>query len=128
MIGIKSITRAILMVCGCVALFLGIAGLFLPLLPTTPFILLAAACFSRSSDKFYNRLLSNKWVGNYIKNYRDGKGIPKRAKVLSLLTLWITMGFTALVIIKIIWLKILMVIIALAVSTHILSIKTLNRK
>lgn len=116
------------MVCGCVALFLGIAGLFLPLLPTTPFILLAAACFSRSSDKFYNRLLSNKWVGNYIKNYRDGKGIPKRAKVLSLLTLWITMGFTALVIIKIIWLKILMVIIALAVSTHILSIKTLNRK
>ena len=62
---------------------LGIIGIFLPLLPTTPFLLLAAACYARSSKRFYNWLLNNKWFGNYIKNYRERKGIPLQIKIIS---------------------------------------------
>ena len=68
--------RGILIISGSFFFELGIIGIVIPLLPTTPFLLLAAACYSRSSKKFYNWLLNNKWFGPYITNYLDGKGIP----------------------------------------------------
>ncbi len=109
---------------GFLFLGLGIVGVFLPLLPTTPFVLLSAACFSRSSDKIYKKLLENKWLGVYIRNYREGKGIPLRLKVLSVFLLWITIGCSAFFLMPYMIIKVLLVLIASGVTIHILSIKT----
>jgi len=70
--------RVALIVVGTISTALGILGIFVPILPTTPFLLLAAACYSRSSQRFYDWLLNNKYFGNYIRNYLEKKGIPLR--------------------------------------------------
>ncbi|RZO95400.1 MAG: DUF454 domain-containing protein [Gammaproteobacteria bacterium] len=62
---------------------LGAIGVVVPGLPTTPFLILAAACFIRSSQKLYDWLIQNKTFGPYLKDYREGKGIPKKAKILA---------------------------------------------
>ncbi len=64
-----------LIVAGTICVCLGVAGIFLPLLPTTPFLLLAAVCYAGSSPRFYHWLMNNRWFGRYIKNYREGKGL-----------------------------------------------------
>ena len=115
-----------LIVSGTVSLVLGIIGIFLPLLPTTPFILLAASCYARSSKRLYDWLLNNKWFGNYIKNYRKGKGIPHKVKFLSISFLWIVIGYSILFVVNIISIRIILFLIAVGVTIHILSIKTLK--
>ena len=80
---------------------LGIIGIILPILPTTPFLLLATACYARSSEKFYNWLLNNKWVGKYIKNYREGKGISLKAKISVISLLWTVITFSAFFVVPI---------------------------
>ena len=63
---------------------LAAVGVALPGIPTTPFLILAAACYIRSSQKLYDWLISNKTFGPYLKDYREGKGIPKKAKILAI--------------------------------------------
>ena len=111
---------------GTFFLGLGIVGIFLPLLPTTPFLLLAAACYARSSKRFYNFLLNNKWFGNYIKNYRERKGIPLKIKILSISFLWIVIGYAVIFVVHILLGKIVIILIAVGVTMHILSIQTLK--
>ncbi len=111
---------------GTFFLGLGIIGIFLPLLPTTPFLLLAAACYKRSSKRFYNFLLNNKWFGNYIKNYRERKGIPLKIKILSISFLWIVIGYSVIFVVHIFLGKIVIILIAVGVTMHILSIQTLK--
>lgn len=77
----------------CVAL--GVLGIFVPLMPTTPFLLLAAFFFSKSSPRFLHWLLHNRWFGPYIRNYREGRGMPLRAKIVTLGLMWVTMSVTA---------------------------------
>lgn len=113
---------------GIFSLALGIVGIFLPLLPTTPFLLLSAALFAKSSDKLYNWLLNHKYMGTYIKNFREHKCIPLQAKVISILLIWITISYSVLFIIPLFWVKILLLSIALATSIHILSYKTSHKK
>ena len=113
----------ILTTLGTVFLGLGILGILLPILPTTPFLLLAAACYARSSKRFYDWLLNNKWVGAYIKNYREDKGIPLKIKIFTISLLWITILFSVFFIIHISWVKIILIIIALGVTIHLLTIK-----
>jgi uncharacterized protein len=72
---------------------LGAVGIFLPVLPTTPFLLLAAACYCRSSDKLYQWLMGNKWFGTYIKNYREGKGLSIKTKIIALTVLWVSISY-----------------------------------
>ena len=102
---------------------LGILGIFLPLLPTTPFLLLSAACFARSSKKFYELLISSPVLGKYIKNYNEGNGIPLRVKIFVLFVLWASILFTVFFIFDYLAVRIILPIIALAVSTHIILIK-----
>jgi len=118
------IAKYLLILLGTISLAFGIVGVFLPLLPTTPFLLLAAACYARSSEKFYNWLLNNRLFGNYIKNYRSGMGIPVKVKISSLALLWLTILSTIIFFIVTIWVKLLVLFIAIMVSYHILSIKT----
>jgi uncharacterized membrane protein YbaN (DUF454 family) len=101
---------------------LGILGIFLPLLPTTPFLLLSAACYTRSSDKFYKWLVEHRWLGPYIKNYREGKGIPGKAKIMILTLLWVTISFSVIFMAKAWWLKAILLLIAAGVSWHVLSL------
>ena len=76
-----SLIKIILISVGSLSVLLGILGIFLPLLPTTPFLLLAALCYSRSSERFYQWLVTNRWFGEYIRNYREGRGITSKHKI-----------------------------------------------
>ena len=120
----NKIKRIALMAGGTVAVALGVAGLFLPVLPTTPFLLLAAVCFSRSSKRFYDWLLSNRWCGAYIRNYREGRGITRRQKAIAILFLWLTIGYTAGFAVSLGWVRLVLLGIAAAVTLHLLWIKT----
>ena len=123
----NKLVRIILIIFGTTFFGIGIIGIFVPILPTTPFLLLAAACYVRSSDKFYNRLIKNKVFGAYIKNYREGKGIPLKVKILAIAFLWITILVSAFFFINIFWIRILLILIAVGVTIHILTIKTYKK-
>ncbi|WP_287583489.1 YbaN family protein [Candidatus Borrarchaeum sp.] len=124
----QKLFKGALVVTGTLSLALGIIGIFIPLLPTTPFLLLAAYCYARSSKKLYNWLISNKWFGSYIRNYYEGKGIPLKAKLLSITFLWLTIGFSTYFIVNDLIVRIILVIIAIGVTIHILTIKTLKEE
>lgn len=121
------IFRIVLVIIGTISLFLGVIGIFIPLLPTTPFLLLSAACYARSSKKFYLWLLSNKYFGEYIRNYREKKRIPIKIKIYSITLLWITILTSVFLFVELLIIKILLVAIAFLVSVHIISLKTLNK-
>ena len=124
----NKLLRIILLIAGTLSVGLGILGIFLPLLPTTPFLLLAAICYARSSQRFYDWLMTNRWFGSYIRNYRERRGISLKIKILAIFTLWITIMISALFVVNILWVRIVLFLIAAAVSWHILSFKTLPHK
>jgi uncharacterized membrane protein YbaN (DUF454 family) len=97
---------------------LGAVGIFLPLLPTTPFLLLAAACYVRSSDRFYSWLVSHPVLSKYILAYLDGQGIPRKAKYYTLLVMWLTMSISA-AIVPLWQVSVLLLGIGLGVSAYI---------
>lgn len=111
--------RWLLLIAGWISLVLGLIGILLPVMPTTPFLLLAAACFLRSSPRFYHWLVNHRWLGPYLRLYLDGKGIPRRAKIGIITILWLTMTPTALLIVPWRWLSAVLLLIALAVSWYI---------
>jgi hypothetical protein len=113
--------RSLLIGAGSLAVGLGILGVLLPVLPTTPFLLLAAACYAKSSDRFYRWLMTNRYLGEYIRNYREGRGIPARTKAFTLTCLWATISFSALVVVEPLPVKIILFVIATCVSAHILT-------
>jgi uncharacterized membrane protein YbaN (DUF454 family) len=122
----SDLKRWILLISGSLFLGLGILGMFLPILPTTPFLLLAAACYARSSERFYHWLLNNRWFGKHIRNYREGKGLSLKIKILVLVMLWAAIGYSSFLL-PFLWVRILLIIIAIGVTLHILSIRTLKQ-
>ena len=125
----KAILRKwFLIIAGFLALVLGILGLFIPLLPTTPFLLLAATCFFRSSGRLYTWLIHHKWFGDYIRHYREHKAITLHAKVVTLVLLWSVIGYTTFGIVNTWWVRILLGVVAAGVSIHILHLKTLTQE
>ena len=125
---LNQLLRAILITSGTIFLGLGLIGIFIPILPTTPFLLLAAACYARSSQRFYNWLMNNKWFGNYIKNYREGRGIPLKFKILTISLLWLTILNSIYFVINNFLIEMILIIIAIGVTIHILTIKTYRHK
>ena len=119
--------RILYFTAGTICLILGIIGIFFPILPTTPFLLLTAGCYARSSEKAYNWLLNNRLFGQYIRNYKEGKGMPLKIKIFTISMLWITI-IISIVIMSLIWVKVLLLIIAIAVTTHIVLIRPKERK
>ncbi len=111
---------------GWLSVVLGVLGIFLPVLPTTPFLLLAAACFMRSSPKFYNWLVGHPKLGGYIRHYLEGQGIPRRAKWLAISMIWLSIGFSAWFVVPMLWLKCGLLAIACGVSVYILRQPTLE--
>ncbi|HML49270.1 MAG TPA: YbaN family protein [Clostridia bacterium] len=88
--------RYILIACGCALLVLGAVGSLLPVLPTTPFVLLAATCFSASSPRAYRLLMRSRFFAPYIEHYQTGGGIGKAAKVRGIVVLWAMLGISAI--------------------------------
>ena len=123
----RSPIEYLLLIIGFLCVGLGILGIFLPVLPTTPFLLLAAAAFAKSSDRAYHWLLTNRWFGSYITNYREGKGIPLRVKITSITFLWITILASAIFFVDNLYIKILLILVAIGVTTHIVSVKTMRK-
>ena len=109
---------------GGLSLGLGVAGIFLPLLPTTPFLLLSAALWLRSSPRLYHWLLNHKRLGPYIRDFLEHKAIPLRVKIISVSLVWITLLYCALFVARGWWLALLFILLAVALSWHILSYKT----
>lgn len=120
--------KRILIMLGTAALALGILGIFVPLLPTTPFLLLAAWLYARSSPKLYRRLLDHKRLGPYITNFRVYRAIPLRVKFVSVSLVWATLLYCIFGVVEALWLQIGLGALALALTLHILSYKTLKAK
>lgn len=98
---------------------LGVIGMFLPLLPTVPLLLLAVACFARSSERFHFWLLNHKHLGPIVRVYLDGGGMPLRAKIVTITVLWISLGGSSFLLRdKSWWLHLLLGLIGLGVTAH----------
>ena len=119
--------KPILLVCGFIFTGLGLIGIVLPVLPTTPFLLLAAACFARSSEKWHNWLMTNKLFGDYLRNYQEGKGIPLKIKIMAISFLWVTILISIYFFIENWIIQIILIIIASAVTVHLITIKTYRK-
>jgi len=116
--------RYLLIALGCAAVGLGLVGIFVPILPTTPFLLLAAFFFGRSSPRFHAWLHTNRWFGAYLTNYRAGRGLPLREKVLTVCTLWVAILVSVVLVLSNWWARGSLLLIASAVTVHLLRIPT----
>ncbi|WP_462378901.1 YbaN family protein [Pseudomonas sp. Marseille-QA0892] len=113
------LVRALLISIGFLSVALGVLGIFLPLLPTTPFLLLAAGCFARSSPRFYRWLTSHPRLGPWIRDYLDGRGIPLKAKYWAVGLLWSSIGFSAWIV-DVLWVRLVLLTCAVLVTLYIL--------
>lgn len=119
--------KSLLLVCGWLLVALGTVGAFLPVLPTTPFFLLAAACFSGASEKAYRFLLNSPFFGSYIRHYKTGQGISRREKAQALILLWGMLIAGALAMGKV-WAYVVLPLIGLGVTCHLALIKTARQE
>ncbi|MFT9599520.1 YbaN family protein [Mesobacillus sp.] len=117
--------KALLITIGTLSITLGVLGIVVPLLPTTPLILLGAACYVKASEKLYQKLIRNKWLGGYIKDFREKNGITLKNKVLSLSLMWISILGTILFLEVNFWVAAVLIVVAVTVSAYILSFDTI---
>ena len=122
------IKKSLLITAGFTSLSMGLIGIFVPVLPTTPFLILSAACFLKSSDMLYKWLIHNKIFGKYINNYLKFKAISLKSKIVSIVLLWSVILCSIFFYINFFWIKILLLFIALSVTIHILKIRTLTKE
>jgi uncharacterized membrane protein YbaN (DUF454 family) len=121
---LAAIKKSILIITGSLLLTIGAIGIFLPLLPTTPFLLLAVYCYFRSSKRLHDWLMSNKVLGAYIYNYITYKALLRSTKISTMITLWA--GLTvSMILIKSWWIIALLIVIGIGVSIHVLTLKTI---
>ena len=121
--------RIFLIIVGSVSLVLGILGTFLPMLPTTPFLLLSAAAWVKASPSLYEWLINHRVFGKYIRNFREYRAIPLRVKIISVSLVWLTIGYCIFAVVdEWWWAQVLMALLATAISWHILSFATWKKK
>lgn len=118
------IVRYAYLVSGFLLVAIGIIGIFLPLLPTTIFLILASACFVKSSPKANEWLRSNKILSPYLKNYQDKTGLSAKTKIFTLSFLWISISLSAFYLTNEFYIKIILLAIAVGVSIHLIMVKT----
>jgi uncharacterized membrane protein YbaN (DUF454 family) len=119
------VKRTLFVIIGTLFLIIGFIGVVIPVLPTTPFLLLAAACYIRGSKRIHNWMINNSIFGDFVKNYMERKGITVKQKIITLMFLWLTIIISIYYLIDSIPITIALFVIAIAVSAHILRIRTL---
>ena len=123
----SAVRRAFLIVAGLLSVVVGAIGIIVPLLPTTPFLLLAAVCFVRSSDRLYRWLTTNRVFGSYLRNYQEHRAMPAGMKWCAISVLWLTIGLS-IVAIDHLPVRVLLVVVAIGVTILIARIRTLDRR
>lgn len=118
--------KALLIICGSLFLGLGVLGVVLPLLPTTPFLLLSAACFYKGSNALYTRLITHRFLGRYIYCYRTYRAISLWSKIGTLLLLWIVIGSSIIFFTEHLWVRLLLLVVAIGVTIHVSSLHLLT--
>lgn len=117
--------KKLIVIFGTIFLLLGVVGIFLPILPTTPFLLLASYCYFRGSERLHTWLNNHNILGPYIRNYMEHRSVKKNVKIYALLMLWISLIFAIIMLPKIVF-KVMLAVIGTVVSIHILKLRTLN--
>ncbi|MBN1611857.1 MAG: YbaN family protein [Polyangiaceae bacterium] len=118
--------RGLLVAAGVLCVGLGVVGVVVPVLPTTPLLLLAAACFLRSSNRLHRWLLGNRVFSEYLRRYQSGEGLPLSSKLTTLVLLWSTLAVSAFaaVPVRLWWVRLVLLAVGVGVTVHILRIKT----
>lgn len=120
--------RVLFFLAGSLSLVLGIIGIVLPLLPTTPFLLLAVFCYARSSARAHSWLLKNRVFGRQLEDHLTGKGVSGWVKAGALAFLWVTIGLSAAFFAPFLWVRVLLAVIGLSVTVYVLRLKTKGRQ
>jgi uncharacterized membrane protein YbaN (DUF454 family) len=123
-ISISPITKYFYLIIGFILVGVGIIGIFLPLLPTTIFLILASVCFLKSSPKANEWLSNHKILGVYIDNYQNKTGLTRNAKIANIITLWTSISLSAFLLTDELYIRIILLVIAIGVTIHLLMIKT----
>jgi uncharacterized membrane protein YbaN (DUF454 family) len=120
----KGLLKYLLVFLGSFFVLFGLIGIVIPLIPTTPLLLLGAFCYARSSEKLYHWLLNTKWLGEYIRSFQAGHGIPTRTKFIAITILWLTSGYSIFFLVPLFWVKVLLIGVVLYITYFIWSIKS----
>jgi uncharacterized membrane protein YbaN (DUF454 family) len=120
----SDLLRWFLICCGVVSILAGVIGIFLPLVPTVPFLLLAAVCFGKSSQRFHSWLIEHNHLGPLIRDYLHGGRIPLRAKKIAIGMIWLSFPASAVLFMKVKWLSILLLAIAAGITIYLLRLPT----
>ncbi len=118
--------RYIFFTLGIIFATIGVIGIIIPMLPTTPLLVFSAFFLSKSSKKFHKWFLTNKYFGEYIRNYIEKKGMNIKSKIISISFLWITIGTTVIFSVDKLWVQLMLILTAIAVTVHLLMMKTLK--
>lgn len=121
---LSPLLRWSLLLAGLVAVVLGVVGIFLPVLPTVPFLLLALACFARSSGRFYAWLIGHAHLGPMVRPYVDGRGMQRSSKVKAITLVWTSIAFSVIFLVVIPWVQAMLLVIALCVTLYLLRLPT----
>jgi uncharacterized membrane protein YbaN (DUF454 family) len=116
--------KLIYILIGTISLVIGIIGIIVPVLPTTPFILLSAGCYYRGSSRFHDWLLNHNYFGPIILEYSDGKGIRRNSKIKAIILTWIMVLVTALFILDSLSMRLFIISLAIIGTIVILRLKT----
>lgn len=118
---LKKLVKTLFLFIGISSLVLGFIGIFLPLLPTTPFILLAAYCFAKSSERFHRYITQHKLFGKMVTDFNEKKVISKKNKIIALTLMWTTLSLSVIFFMPYTWIKLVVLGIGVAVSVYLLS-------
>ena len=120
--------RYLYFISGVLLVAIGVIGIFLPILPTTIFLILASACFIKSSSRANEWLRNHKVLGMYIKNYQDKTGLTIKSKIFNITFLWIMISVSALFFTELLYIRLLLFTIAVGVTIHLVMVKTKQNK
>jgi len=118
------VLRWMLFICGWISVGCGVIGIFLPIVPTVPFLLLGVACFARSSERFHRWLMEHNHLGPLLHDYLKGSGIPLRAKFTAISMIWVSFPTSAVLFAEALWLKILLIAAAAVISSYLIFLPT----
>jgi len=124
---VKGLAKPLWFAAGTIFLGIGIVGIALPILPTTPFLLLATACYLRSSKRMYDWMMANRVFGRHLRDYQEGRGMSWKAKVGVIAFLWMAISITVMFFTDELWLRALLMVIAVAVTAHVATIRPKQR-